>query len=177
MKDCWNDLPLNSCFAILFFFHLNLLTHIFVVKLQITQFCTKMKFVVTSATDAHFPAKIICTPRFFNSAGRSWTRANLSPISVNVSMLMMVTYGVIGGFGLGLIYLLYQWMYLCWWLHSELWEGLVWTRTNLSPISVNVSMFMVTYGVIGGFGLGLIYLPAVVAVGHYFESKASKNQI
>ena len=30
---------------------------------------------------------------------------------------------------------------------------------------------MLTYGVIGGFGLGLIYLPAVVAVGYYFESK------
>ena len=62
-----------------------------------------MKF----ATDAHFPAKIICTPRFFHSAGRGWTRANLSPILVNVPMLM-VTYGVMGGFGLGLIYLLYQ---------------------------------------------------------------------
>ena len=30
---------------------------------------------------------------------------------------------------------------------------------------------MLTYGVIGGFGLGLIYLPSVVAVGYYFESK------
>ena len=30
---------------------------------------------------------------------------------------------------------------------------------------------MLTYGVMGGFGLGLIYLPAVVAVGYYFESK------
>ena len=89
------------------------------------------------------------------SYGRVWTRANLSPISVNVPMLM-VTYGVMGGFGLGLIYLQYQWMYLCWWLHTELWEGLVWTRTNLSPISVNASMMMVTYGVIGWFGLGLI---------------------
>ena len=27
------------------------------------------------------------------------------------------------------------------------------------------------YGVLGGFGLGLIYLPAVVAVGYYFDSK------
>ena len=30
---------------------------------------------------------------------------------------------------------------------------------------------MMTYGVLGGFGLGLIYLPAVVAVGYYFEKK------
>ena len=30
---------------------------------------------------------------------------------------------------------------------------------------------MLTYGVIGGFGLGLIYLPAVVAVGYYFEKR------
>ena len=33
---------------------------------------------------------------------------------------------------------------------------------------------MILYGVVGGFGLGLIYLPAVVAVGHYFESKEYK---
>lgn len=30
---------------------------------------------------------------------------------------------------------------------------------------------MVLYGVVGGFGLGLVYLPAVISVGHYFESK------
>ncbi|XP_023338137.1 monocarboxylate transporter 2 [Eurytemora carolleeae] len=48
---------------------------------------------------------------------------------------------------------------------------LAWSSISLSTLSVNVPMLMVTYGVIGGFGLGLIYLPAVVAVGHYFESK------
>ena len=42
---------------------------------------------------------------------------------------------------------------------------------SLSIFSVNVPMLMVLYGVIGGFGVGLIYLPAVVAVGYYFESK------
>lgn len=41
----------------------------------------------------------------------------------------------------------------------------------LSILSPNVPVLMLTYGVIGGFGLGLIYLPAVVAVGYYFESK------
>ena len=41
----------------------------------------------------------------------------------------------------------------------------------LSTLSPNVPILMLTYGVIGGFGLGLIYLPAVVAVGYYFESK------
>ena len=30
---------------------------------------------------------------------------------------------------------------------------------------------MLTYGFIGGFGLGLIYLPAIVSFGFYFESK------
>ena len=30
---------------------------------------------------------------------------------------------------------------------------------------------MLLYGVVGGFGLGLIYLPAVCAVGYYFEKK------
>lgn len=32
---------------------------------------------------------------------------------------------------------------------------------------------MLTYGVMGGIGFGMIYLPAVVAVGYYFESKRS----
>jgi len=41
----------------------------------------------------------------------------------------------------------------------------------LSTLSPNVPVLMLTYGVMGGFGLGLIYLPAVVAVGYYFESK------
>ena len=42
---------------------------------------------------------------------------------------------------------------------------------GLSILSPNVPVLMVTYGLIGGFGLGLIYLPATVAVGYYFESK------
>lgn len=41
----------------------------------------------------------------------------------------------------------------------------------LSTISTNVFVLMFTYGIIGGFGLGLISLPAVVIVGYYFESK------
>lgn len=43
----------------------------------------------------------------------------------------------------------------------------------LSTFSTSVNMLMLTYGVIGGFGFGLIYLPAVVAVGYYFETKRS----
>ena len=39
---------------------------------------------------------------------------------------------------------------------------------NFSP---NVPILMLTYGVIGGLGLGMIYLPAVICVGYYFESK------
>lgn len=42
---------------------------------------------------------------------------------------------------------------------------------SLSIFATNVPMLMMTYGVLGGFGLGLIYLPAVVAVGYYFEKK------
>ena len=30
---------------------------------------------------------------------------------------------------------------------------------------------MLTYGVLGGLGLGLIYLPAIVSVGFYFERR------
>lgn len=43
----------------------------------------------------------------------------------------------------------------------------------LSTLSTSVDMLMLTYGVIGGFGFGMIYLPAVVAVGYYFETKRS----
>jgi MFS family permease len=32
---------------------------------------------------------------------------------------------------------------------------------------------MMTYGVMGGIGFGMIYLPAVVCVGYYFEKKRS----
>ncbi|KFB53189.1 AGAP003206-PA-like protein [Anopheles sinensis] len=43
----------------------------------------------------------------------------------------------------------------------------------LSTLSTSVTMLMLTYGVMGGIGFGLIYLPAVVAVGYYFETKRS----
>lgn len=43
----------------------------------------------------------------------------------------------------------------------------------LSTFSPNITVLMITYGVMGGFGFGLIYLPAVVCVGYYFETKRS----
>lgn len=43
----------------------------------------------------------------------------------------------------------------------------------LSTFSPNVNVLMLTYGVMGGIGFGLIYLPAVVCVGYYFETKRS----
>ncbi|XP_012273291.1 monocarboxylate transporter 3 isoform X2 [Orussus abietinus] len=43
----------------------------------------------------------------------------------------------------------------------------------LSTLSTSVNMLMLTYGVMGGIGFGLIYLPAVVCVGYYFETKRS----
>uniref|UniRef100_A0A336N0X6 CSON009264 protein n=1 Tax=Culicoides sonorensis TaxID=179676 RepID=A0A336N0X6_CULSO len=43
----------------------------------------------------------------------------------------------------------------------------------LSTFSTSVTMLMITYGVLGGIGFGMIYLPAVVAVGYYFETKRS----
>lgn len=43
----------------------------------------------------------------------------------------------------------------------------------LSTFSVNVNMLMLTYGVFGGIGFGMIYLPAVVLCGLYFEKKRS----
>ncbi|XP_050678925.1 monocarboxylate transporter 4 isoform X3 [Leptidea sinapis] len=43
----------------------------------------------------------------------------------------------------------------------------------LSTFSKSVTMMMITYGVIGGIGFGMIYLPSVVAVGYYFETRRS----
>lgn len=43
----------------------------------------------------------------------------------------------------------------------------------LSTFSQSINMLMLTYGVLGGIGFGMIYLPAVVAVGYYFEKKRS----
>ncbi|CAH1953803.1 unnamed protein product [Acanthoscelides obtectus] len=43
----------------------------------------------------------------------------------------------------------------------------------LSIFSPTVNWLMLTYGFIGGLGFGLIYLPAVVCVGYYFETKRS----
>ncbi|KAG5678545.1 hypothetical protein PVAND_008212 [Polypedilum vanderplanki] len=47
------------------------------------------------------------------------------------------------------------------------------TAFVLSTFSVNVNMLMLTYGVGGGIGFGMIYLPAVVLCGLYFEKKRS----
>lgn len=43
----------------------------------------------------------------------------------------------------------------------------------LSIFSSSINMLILTYGVLGGIGFGLIYLPAVVCVGYYFETKRS----
>jgi len=43
----------------------------------------------------------------------------------------------------------------------------------LSTLSPNVNTLMLTYGFMGGIGFGMIYLPAVVCVGYYFETKRS----
>ncbi|KAK9751246.1 Major Facilitator Superfamily [Popillia japonica] len=43
----------------------------------------------------------------------------------------------------------------------------------LSTFSPTVNILMLTYGLMGGIGFGLIYLPAVVCVGYYFETKRS----
>ncbi|PIC18249.1 hypothetical protein B9Z55_024209 [Caenorhabditis nigoni] len=41
----------------------------------------------------------------------------------------------------------------------------------IAPASPNIYIFMLIYGVVGGIGFGMIYLPAIVVVGFYFESK------
>jgi len=43
----------------------------------------------------------------------------------------------------------------------------------ISTYSPNVPFLMFVYGVVGGFGLGMMYVPAVVAVGYWFEKRRS----
>ncbi|XP_050297027.1 monocarboxylate transporter 3 isoform X2 [Anthonomus grandis grandis] len=47
------------------------------------------------------------------------------------------------------------------------------TAFVLSIFCPTVNWLMLIYGFIGGIGFGLIYLPAVVCVGYYFETKRS----
>lgn len=47
------------------------------------------------------------------------------------------------------------------------------TAFTLSTIAPNYATFLISYGVLGGLGFGMIYLPAVVFVGYYFEKKRS----
>ncbi|GMT36940.1 hypothetical protein PFISCL1PPCAC_28237, partial [Pristionchus fissidentatus] len=41
----------------------------------------------------------------------------------------------------------------------------------LSNFAPNIYVFLMIYGVLGGIGFGMIYLPAIVVVGYYFETK------
>ncbi|KAL8616129.1 hypothetical protein ACOMHN_066616 [Nucella lapillus] len=41
----------------------------------------------------------------------------------------------------------------------------------LSVFAPTVEILIVTYGIIGGFGFGMMYLPAIVIVGYYFERR------
>ena len=41
----------------------------------------------------------------------------------------------------------------------------------VSTFAPNVPVLMLTYSVVAGTGLGLMYVPAVVAVGYYFDKK------
>ena len=41
----------------------------------------------------------------------------------------------------------------------------------LSTFAYNVPLLMLTYGLMGGFGFAMVYLPSVVSVGYYFEKR------
>jgi MFS family permease len=41
----------------------------------------------------------------------------------------------------------------------------------VATLSPNIFFYLIFYGVVGGIGFGLIYLPGIVAVSQYFESK------
>ena len=40
-----------------------------------------------------------------------------------------------------------------------------------SSYSSSLTILMVTYGIFGGFGLGLMYVPAVISVSQYFSRR------
>jgi MFS family permease len=44
---------------------------------------------------------------------------------------------------------------------------------TLSTLCTSTSSFFFVYGVVGGTAFGLIYLPAIVFVGYYFDKKRS----
>ena len=41
----------------------------------------------------------------------------------------------------------------------------------LSTLCSNVIVFILIYGVVGGLGFGMVFLPAIVCVGMYFEQR------
>ncbi|XP_041373528.1 monocarboxylate transporter 14-like [Gigantopelta aegis] len=41
----------------------------------------------------------------------------------------------------------------------------------LAMFSPSIDILILTYGIMGGFGLGMIYLPSIVMAGYYFEKK------
>lgn len=45
------------------------------------------------------------------------------------------------------------------------------TAFLLSTIAPTIDVLMITYGVMGGIGFGMVFLPAVVSVGYYFSTK------
>jgi MFS family permease len=47
------------------------------------------------------------------------------------------------------------------------------TAFTLSTLTKSPPMFFLTYGIMGGIGFGMIYLPAIVFVGYYFEKRRS----
>jgi len=42
---------------------------------------------------------------------------------------------------------------------------------GLSTLSPNLTVFMITYGLIGGWGLGTMYLPTIVVISEFFDKK------
>ena len=42
---------------------------------------------------------------------------------------------------------------------------------TLSALSPNIGMMMVTFGFLGGIGLGFIYTPSIIACSYYFEKR------
>ena len=48
---------------------------------------------------------------------------------------------------------------------------------SLSIASKNIVTLILTYGIIGGFGIGMITLPTVIIVGYYFDSKREQTII
>ena len=48
---------------------------------------------------------------------------------------------------------------------------------GISQFSPNTLVFMISYGLIGGCGLGTMYIASMIVISHYFDKKVTKATV